>query len=95
MATLPSSNAEFWNAKFETNVRRDRAKIEALLAAGWRVGVIWECATRPGLHPETAVEIAKFVREEEDTYREWPVTAAGFQPIIQSRGFVAPKTPCT
>ena len=40
------SNVEFWTRKFEANVVRDRKAYAALAAAGWRVLVVWECATR-------------------------------------------------
>lgn len=47
-ATTPSSNAERWRLKFETNVERDARKKEALIAAGWHVIVVWECELRHG-----------------------------------------------
>lgn len=43
-ATTPSSNAEFWTEKFRQNVERDARNIRDLREAGWRVGVVWECA---------------------------------------------------
>lgn len=45
-AKLPSSRREFWTAKLSSNVERDRRAINALLSSGWRVLVVWECATR-------------------------------------------------
>jgi DNA mismatch endonuclease (patch repair protein) len=45
-AKLPSTNPEFWKAKLEGNSVRDRRDAEALLATGWRVLIVWECATR-------------------------------------------------
>ncbi|TCA08838.1 DNA mismatch endonuclease Vsr [Rhizobium leguminosarum bv. viciae] len=43
---LPKTRADFWATKIEGNCERDRRSKEALLQAGWRVLVIWECATR-------------------------------------------------
>lgn len=40
----PSSNTAFWLAKIEGNRSRDRRVVDELLAAGWRVAVVWECA---------------------------------------------------
>lgn len=40
---VPKSNVEFWKAKFDTNVGRDRRKLRAL---GWGVMVVWECQVR-------------------------------------------------
>jgi DNA mismatch endonuclease (patch repair protein) len=39
----PSSNIEFWNAKIDGNVRRDRHNRILLKRAGWSSVVIWEC----------------------------------------------------
>ena len=46
LTTTPKSRVEFWEAKFATNVERDRRTHAALEKAGWRVVVIWECETR-------------------------------------------------
>lgn len=45
-ATTPSTRPEFWQAKFEANVARDRAIRSAVPASGWRVATVWECALR-------------------------------------------------
>lgn len=45
-AVLPKTRAEFWAAKLEGNVERDRQAIEALRNAGWTVFIIWECELR-------------------------------------------------
>jgi DNA mismatch endonuclease (patch repair protein) len=43
---LPATRTEFWRSKIEGNRSRDRRVREELLAAGWRVAVVWECALR-------------------------------------------------
>lgn len=43
---IPSSNADFWAKKIGHNRERDARDILALTQSGWRVCVIWECATR-------------------------------------------------
>lgn len=43
---LPTTNRDFWANKLSGNRARDQAHIAALHAAGWRVLVVWECATR-------------------------------------------------
>lgn len=43
---LPATRPEFWKAKLDGNVARDRRAIEALIGLGWRVLVVWECAVR-------------------------------------------------
>ena len=46
LASTPKSNQEFWNAKFERNVERDKHHLAELEELGWRVIVIWECELR-------------------------------------------------
>lgn len=45
-AKTPASRKEFWEVKLAANVARDSAKRDALLLKGWRVLIVWECATR-------------------------------------------------
>jgi DNA mismatch endonuclease (patch repair protein) len=40
--TWPRNNAEFWRAKIEGNVRRDRDTDARLEAEGWTVVRVWE-----------------------------------------------------
>ncbi|RQY17976.1 very short patch repair endonuclease [Burkholderia stagnalis] len=42
----PSTRPDFWRAKIGRNQSNDEKARDALLAAGWRVGVVWECALR-------------------------------------------------
>lgn len=42
----PKTRPEFWEAKIKRNREVDAASTAALLAAGWRVGAIWECALK-------------------------------------------------
>ena len=44
--TTPASREDFWVAKFQGNVERDKRNIENLVNFGWRVMVIWECTLR-------------------------------------------------
>lgn len=43
---LPKSNTEFWRAKIEGNIARDRKKYDALAERGWRIIIVWECAVK-------------------------------------------------
>lgn len=42
----PSTRTEFWSAKITRNREVDAAAMAALSGAGWRVGVVWECALK-------------------------------------------------
>jgi DNA mismatch endonuclease (patch repair protein) len=49
-ASMPSTRAEFWRAKFAANIARD-VKVESELSvSGWVVMKIWECETKCNVH---------------------------------------------
>ena len=43
LATVPKTRADFWAAKFEATIERDRRKTQQLKALGWRVITVWQC----------------------------------------------------
>lgn len=45
-ARQPKANADYWIAKIGRNRVRDAAAGDALLASGWRVITVWECAMK-------------------------------------------------
>ena len=68
-ASMPESNAEFWQEKFRRNRERD-ARVQAELESmGWKVITIWECEVKavlssgliPGLN---APEMEDYEEEE-------------------------------
>ncbi len=40
--TMPKNNSEWWRAKLQANVERDRRKDAALLGLGWTPVHVWE-----------------------------------------------------
>lgn len=42
----PKTRKEFWEQKINGNLANDQRKTALLLEAGWRVGIIWECALK-------------------------------------------------
>lgn len=50
---MPKSRTEFWKAKFDGNMIRDKRNLEELLTDGYRVAVVWECA----LKNKTTIEL--------------------------------------
>ena len=42
----PQTRQDFWREKIEGNARRDTDVLNRLQGAGWRVGIIWECALK-------------------------------------------------
>ena len=49
---LPDTRREFWEAKITRNRERDTLAVVSLETAGWRVGIIWECAIRGRLRTD-------------------------------------------
>jgi DNA mismatch endonuclease (patch repair protein) len=45
-AARPTSNAEFWNRKLDSNIQRDQAVRQELTGQKWNVLVVWECELR-------------------------------------------------
>lgn len=45
-ASTPKSRTDFWQHKFDSNVRRDDKNAELLRDLGWSVVTIWECETK-------------------------------------------------
>ncbi len=43
---MPKSRVEFWQKKFDANVRRDLVVKEELAREGYRHLIVWECAIR-------------------------------------------------
>ncbi len=64
---LPGTRPDFWQNKIERNRASDRRARDALLAAGWRVAVVWECALRgPGTDVgQVAQRLAGWLRGNE------------------------------
>lgn len=60
--TSPSTNGEFWSAKFARNVKRDTEVLAAFHALGWRTATVWECALRGDRFEMTAAGIVDWVR---------------------------------
>ena len=65
---MPKSNTEYWTAKIERNVNRDRRTRCELERLGWKCRVVWECEIASGVnhvlmeldeggHPQKAVRL--------------------------------------
>lgn len=42
----PATRPDWWRAKIARNQAVDSCAVKALAAAGWRVGVVWECSLK-------------------------------------------------
>lgn len=61
---IPKTRTEFWTDKISRNAQRDRNAIETLLAAEWRVAVVWECALREDA-PGALTALVQFIKSGE------------------------------
>jgi DNA mismatch endonuclease (patch repair protein) len=67
--TNPTTRVDFWQHKFAGNVERDQRHQKALLEAGWRVLIIWECGLRKSLD---LGDVLRWIQESECAFMEWP-----------------------
>ena len=71
--TEPATREDFWRQKFAANVSRDLRNQEALLQAGWRVLVIWECGLRSKSNLESVLQ---WIKGDQDAMLVWPRTTS-------------------
>ena len=76
-AATPATREEFWLAKFEANVDRDRRNRAELLEAGWRVAVVWECTLRRVGAVRTALELVHWLRGDRREFETSSVAESG------------------
>ena len=66
--STPSSNIDFWAAKFESNAVRDAEVTAALRSEGWRVAVVWECGLRAPSLEGTTTKLLTWIRSESGNF---------------------------
>ncbi len=71
-ATTPATRTEFWRVKFDGNVDRDARDIEQLLALGFRVAVVWECALKPARRESTTKLVSEWIRSGDRQFNSAP-----------------------
>ena len=64
-ASIPATNREYWNQKFERNVERDAREQKELRELGWRVIVVWECELKKAVREETLERLYDEVTDSE------------------------------
>lgn len=55
-ATVPSTNAEFWQKKFAENVARGQRTEQELKSLGWNVIVVWECEVKRNIFMQSLLK---------------------------------------
>jgi DNA mismatch endonuclease (patch repair protein) len=60
--TTPTHRREFWLAKLNGNVERDKRHLSELKKLGWRSLVLWECETQSERKLASCVERLRSIR---------------------------------
>ncbi|MBO6603100.1 MAG: DNA mismatch endonuclease Vsr [Roseicyclus sp.] len=60
--STPATRPDFWQAKFEANVRRDWSNEVALIEMGWKVAIVWECGLAQGVRTDTIRDLQSFIQ---------------------------------
>ena len=70
MFKWPSTRQEFWHKKISGNVANDSRNVDMLHNAGWRTGIVWECALKgkARISVETAIQrLTKWLKSDDKT----------------------------
>lgn len=62
---LPKTRTEFWREKLAKNNERDQKTAQTLIASGWRVLTVWECAAKRSSLEDLMSKIAEWLRGKE------------------------------
>jgi DNA mismatch endonuclease (patch repair protein) len=58
LGVTPGTRTEFWENKIGANRARDQTNETKLLASGWRVLTVWECALRGRWRPPVEIVLS-------------------------------------
>lgn len=61
--TVPKTRTEWWLAKINTNVEKDRNNTEKLKLEGWRIFTLWECQLKTKCRETTLVTLMKEINK--------------------------------
>jgi DNA mismatch endonuclease, patch repair protein len=68
LSKIPETNRTFWETKLMANQIRDDVSQMALVSAGWRVAIVWECGLRGSLAesqlPQLIRNLERWIRAE-------------------------------
>jgi len=73
---VPKTRPDFWLEKIEKNQLRDQLQVSSLMALGWRVSIVWECALRSMKRENSSVFI--------DSLTQWLIKGGCFLEIDES-----------
>ena len=65
-ATVPKTRVEYWNEKFQRNVKNDLLHKQELESMGWKVITVWECQLKKANFITTMDTLEKMIKSLED-----------------------------
>lgn len=65
-ATTPKTRVEYWNEKFQRNIKNDLLHKQELESMGWKVITVWECQLKKANFVTTMETLEKMIRSQED-----------------------------
>ena len=77
----PRAHAEYWEAKFASNLARDQRNLRAAAEEGWHVITVWECQLKKKRLPQTEAYLYHTLR----LYDEGPACDAAIRRINAKR----------
>ena len=60
-ASIPNTNTQIWERKFQNNIERDLKNQTLLEEMGWQALIVWECETKSGLRPALELQLRFFL----------------------------------
>lgn len=60
-ATMPKSNTEYWEEKFQRNIQNDKMHLQQLESMGWNVITLWECQLKKDVFEATMLSTEKLI----------------------------------
>ncbi len=63
LASMPSTNTDFWETKIRRNIRRDECNTAMLEAMGWNVMTVWECELQPRQIGDTVARLTPMLKD--------------------------------
>ena len=65
-ATVPKTRVEYWNEKFQRNIKNDLLHKQELESMGWKVITVWECQLKKSNFITTMETLEKMIKSQED-----------------------------
>src|SRR6185369_7871452 len=86
---MPGTRVEFWHPKLTRNKMRDQQTVAELVDLGWRVCIVWECATREAAKTgslQLSAALSQFINSNRESIAEIAVLDPAEISLIKPNG---------